>query len=264
MVLARLNVLVKEFVKIVGRQRNLPEAVVDDAGGKIFTFGSYRLGVHEAGADIDTLCVVPRFVQRDDFFTTFYEMLKSRPDVTELKGVPEAYVPVIKMEVDAIPIDLLFARLNLPSIPEDLTLSSDQLLKNLDDKDVRSLNGSRVTDEILRLVPSVPTFRSTLRCIKLWAKSNHLVSHLLFHVRVERAVYGNVMGFPGGVAWAMMTARVCQLYPNATPSLMVNKFFKILSQWNWPSPILLKKIEDGSLSLRVWNPRVSIVLCFVV
>lgn len=30
--------------------------------------------------------------------------------------------------------------------------------------------GSRVTDEILRLVPNIPTFRNTLRCIKLWAK----------------------------------------------------------------------------------------------
>jgi len=77
--------------------------------------------------------------------------------------------------------------------------------------------GSRVTDEILRLVPHVENFRLTLRCIKLWAKS--------------RAIYSNVMGFLGGVAWAMMVARLCQLYPNATPSALVERFFHIMYKW---------------------------------
>lgn len=50
-------------------------------------------------------------------------------------------------------------------------LKDDMLLKNLDQKCVRSLNGCRVTDEILRLVPNIENFRLALRTIKLWAKS---------------------------------------------------------------------------------------------
>lgn len=38
-----------EFVKHVSKTKNLPQPVVEKAGGKIFTFGSYRLGVYGPG-----------------------------------------------------------------------------------------------------------------------------------------------------------------------------------------------------------------------
>ena len=61
----------------------MSEAAASAAGGKIFTFGSYRLGVHGPGSDIDTLCVVPKHVSREDFFDVFEAMLKETPGVTE-------------------------------------------------------------------------------------------------------------------------------------------------------------------------------------
>lgn len=39
---------------------------------------------------------------------------------------------------------------------------------------IRYSVGSRVTDEILRLVPNVSVFRDSLRCIKLWAQRSSL------------------------------------------------------------------------------------------
>ena len=68
-------------------------------------------------------------------------------------------------------MDLLFARLALPVIASQLNLLDVNLLKNLDQKCVRSLNGCRVTDAILSLVPKQDSFRLALRAIKLWAKS---------------------------------------------------------------------------------------------
>ena len=41
--------IVVQFVKHVSTLRNLPQSSVDTAGGKIFTFGSYRLGVYGPG-----------------------------------------------------------------------------------------------------------------------------------------------------------------------------------------------------------------------
>lgn len=128
-------------------------------------------------------------------------ILKQVPEITEITTIPDAFVPVIAFHYHAIPIDLIFARLNLPSIPEDLNLLDNNILKNLDERCIRSLNGSRVTDEILRLVPHVANFRTALRCVKVWAQ--------------KRSIYSNILGFLGGVAWAMLVARVCQLYPNA-------------------------------------------------
>lgn len=43
-----------------------------------------------------------------------------------------------------IPIDFTMARLALSTIPEDLDLSDDNLLRNLDERCVRSLNGAYI------------------------------------------------------------------------------------------------------------------------
>ena len=55
-------------------------------------------------SDIDTLCVAPKHVKREDFLEIMYEMLKQRPEVTEITAVAEAYVPVIKMEFSGISV----------------------------------------------------------------------------------------------------------------------------------------------------------------
>lgn len=38
-----------EFVKHVSKKKGLPQPMIDAAGGKIFTYGSYRLGVYGPG-----------------------------------------------------------------------------------------------------------------------------------------------------------------------------------------------------------------------
>ncbi|GLV33739.1 hiiragi [Carabus blaptoides fortunei] len=243
-ILSKLYSLVKQWIKSVSIAKNMPENVAENVGGKIYTFGSYRLGVHHKGADIDALCVAPVHIDRADYFTSFFELLKQQQEVTELRAVEEAFVPVIKMNFDGIEIDMLFARLALKEIPDTMDLRDDNLLKNLDPKCVRSLNGCRVTDEILRLVPNIDNFRLALRAIKLWAK--------------KHGIYSNVMGYLGGVSWAMLVARTCQLYPNAVAATLVHKFFLVFSQWKWPQPVLLKQPDNVGLGFPVWDPRVNI------
>ena len=61
------------------------------------------------------------------------------------KGVPEAYVPIIKTKISGVQIDFLMARLALPQISDDLSLEDDNLLKNLDERCVRSLGGNTLS-----------------------------------------------------------------------------------------------------------------------
>ncbi|KAI9783101.1 MAG: polynucleotide adenylyltransferase [Geoglossum umbratile] len=244
-VLHSLQKITEEFVFQVSQQQGLPEPIARASGGKIFTYGSYRLGVYGPGSDIDTLVVVPKHVSRDEFFDHFPPLLTRRAPagaIEELTPVPDAFVPIIKFKYSGISIDLIFARLAVSQVPADLTLNDNNLLRGVEEKCLRCLNGTRVTDEILQLVPEQKVFRLALRGVKLWAQ--------------RRAIYANVMGFPGGVAWAMLVARICQLYPHATSSVIIGKFFRILGLWSWPQPVLLKPIEDGPLNVRVWNPKI--------
>lgn len=90
-VLGRVAALVKAFVRKVSLAHGFSEAAANAAGGKIFTFGSYRLGVHGPGSDIDTLCVVPKHVSREDFFDVFESMLKETEGVTEVSVGDELF-----------------------------------------------------------------------------------------------------------------------------------------------------------------------------
>lgn len=244
-VLGKLQTLAEKFVKKTCAAKGLSEHVVNNSGGKIFTFGSYRLGAYGPGSDIDTLLVGPTHISREDFFTHVPSMLAElSPPAEEVSPVPDAFVPIIRFKLQTISIDLIFAKIpSTNSVPKDMTLDNKDLLKGCDDANLRGLNGVRLTDELLSLVPQPVVFRMALRAIKLWAKA--------------RAVYGNVIGFPGGIAWAMLVARICQLYPKAISAVVVSKFFTIYIKWPWPQPILLKILEEGSTgSFRVWNPKI--------
>lgn len=172
-ILTRLQSITEEFVKEVGKRKGLAASVINGSGGKVSPYGSYRLGVFGPGSDIDTLIVAPKHVTRDDFFQYFPDILErmsNKGDIEENTPVPDAHVPIMKLEYAGISIDLIFVTLQLSTVPINIDLKDNSLLRGLDEVDLRSINGVRVTDEILALVPQVKSFRQALRAIKLWAQ----------------------------------------------------------------------------------------------
>ncbi|GMQ03523.1 hypothetical protein CsSME_00049296 [Camellia sinensis var. sinensis] len=107
--------------------------MVEDANAIIFTFGSYWLGVHGPGADMDTLCVGP---SHEDFFIILHDMLAEMEEVTELQPVPDAHVPAMKFKYQGISIDLLYASISQLIVPEDLDISDGSVLDNIDEQTV--------------------------------------------------------------------------------------------------------------------------------
>ena len=87
----------------------------------------------------------------------------------------------------------------------DLELLDDNILRNCDIETIRSLNGCRVTEQTLSIVKeNLDEFQTTLLCIKLWSKS--------------RGLHSNVMGYLGGIGWAILTAKVCSDNPHMAPN----------------------------------------------
>lgn len=184
---------------------------------------------------------------------------------------------------------------------QTLDLTNNIHLRGLDESSVRSVNGCRVTDRILQLVPDVAAFRTALRCIKARClrPGPCAAEHQGTHSRTLRAppsarawlpapqaaappsqpaaepcphsppppppaqlwakrrcVYSNVMGFLGGVNWAILVAHICLCYPKACAATILVKFFKMYSMWRWPLPVKLNRVEeDPVLNLTVWDPR---------
>ena len=134
----------------------------------------------------------------------------------------------------------------------------DKYLVGAPEKTVRSLNGTRVADSILRMVPEREPFKLALRLIKMWCKN--------------RGLYSNKLGYLGGVQLAILTARISQLYPRAAASTIVARFFKVLrifadqpNKWGPSVPMRLntagqesKAETQGSeweeLDRQIWQP----------
>ena len=112
--------------------------------------------------------------------------------IEEMTPVPDAHVPIIGLEYMGISIDLIFARLMLSSVTKETSLKDNNVLRGIDEVDLRSVNGTRVTDEILSLVPQTKTFRLALRAIKHWAQRTYLRDFLFsgnFLTFVQREEY---------------------------------------------------------------------------
>uniref|UniRef100_K3WVK2 Poly(A) polymerase n=1 Tax=Globisporangium ultimum (strain ATCC 200006 / CBS 805.95 / DAOM BR144) TaxID=431595 RepID=K3WVK2_GLOUD len=205
--------------------------------------GSWHLKVGLSESDLDIATLLPNFVTSKSFFGSLYEYLRATPCVTKIVAMNKAAVPVLAFQLNGVRIDLLFARYTQDVVPKNLPIHSGQVLVGMDAVSIRSLSVPRVASLILELVPNGCAFRSCLRIVRLWAK--------------RRGLYSNKAGFLGGISWTILVAFVCQMFPKATISSVIHRFFTILSTWSWPTPVLISKPYESSeiASCAQWNPQ---------
>jgi poly(A) polymerase len=252
----------------------------------LIPFGSYRLGVHSTTSDLDLLTLAPPYVNRSDFFSSLVKLFQEDERCLQVHPIPTAYTPVIKFVLDCscgdegqkkmLQIDLVFARVadatklleyqrlkvarkqqgnewNTQSPVEYLLDDSD--LQDLDEAGVRSLNGARVSQMLLESVQDVAKFQMVLCAVKQWA--------------VARGVYSNVLGFLGGINWAILVAWVCKHHPNECVSRTLQIFFATFAKWNWNTPVMLTDMvadtppitnvsqQTRAVKLPAWNPQTN-------
>ncbi len=207
------------------------------------TFGSYRLGISSPNSDIDVLCIGPKIIKRNRFFLGFIPLLQSCNKITKLHFLENAFVPLITILYDGIEIDLIYAFIDVEWIPLHLNLLDNKILKNLDEVNIRCLNGSRVTDILFDLIPNKDKFRRMVIFLKYWAK--------------QRCIHSNTLGFLSGIGINILCARVCQIFPNATIAYLVHKFFHLFGKlWIWPTPVFLQEIiYNDNPEIHVWDPK---------
>ncbi|KAI9123098.1 hypothetical protein K1719_005987 [Acacia pycnantha] len=222
----KLKQVVSSWIKKVAQIHGLPKHQISVTSATILTYGSYGLGVHSPESDIDALCVAPFFASMaEDFFVYLHDMLRKRPEVSDIHCIKGAKVPLMRFKFDGISIDLPYARLKVLYVPEHVDILNPFFLRSIDGTSWKSLSGVRANKHILQLVPNVENFQSVLRFLKLWAK--------------RRGVYGTLFGYLGGVHLAVLAAFICQRHPDASLNALIMQFFQTFAFWPWPEPVMV-------------------------
>ena len=203
------------------------------------------------GTDLDLLCLVPLPISREAHFfglqparsTSLAARLKVHPSVRGLVPVPPpAFVPCLKFVFAGIPVDLTFCALptevlSSPDFDPERPHGSAQAALAADPPSARSLAAVHTTCHIRDAVPCAAVFGKLYVAVRLWA--------------VRRGVHGKHLGFPCGVSWAVLCARVCQLSPaDRSVSSLLRQFFDTYADWAWPSPVQL--LATGGAADEQW------------
>jgi hypothetical protein len=167
--------------------------------------GSLKLGVLSPSSDLDVLVI--GHAQRQAFFAQLakvpcpplpafssafaergLQVLQAR-GAREIRSVPDALVPVVKMKLCDEYVDVQYSCMQapLPASFDPATLS-DTDLKRLDPKCLFSLNSLLEADLILRVCGDRRAFRTALHFIKTWAQRRYAycqnrknLDHFFFH-----------------------------------------------------------------------------------
>mmetsp|Transcript_24197 Transcript_24197/g.51588 ORF Transcript_24197/g.51588 Transcript_24197/m.51588 type:complete len:540 (-) Transcript_24197:33-1652(-) len=189
-------------------------------GTTLLSMGSYQLGVLLPTEEVDVLFTAPLSLQLADLTAAFQTELERRgiaKNFTTIGNDGLLSAPGLRCEIGTTMVKVIISQ-NIPALPPPR--APEAIVQNM--AGVYSREGAEL---ILASVPNQSLFRNLLRFVRHWAK--------------KRGVYGSFLGFPGGMAWAICCAKVCQSSPGIELSQLAGRFFRTMSRWDWRQPLSL-------------------------
>lgn len=203
-------------------------------GGELLPVGAYGFGNLSDGDTVDVVYLAPLQLHLARIMPVLSQNLKRRLGVKMLSpGGTDGLLcsPSMTFYVRGLRVKLILSQ-QIPDLPQPHASSV-----------VRATCGTLArwaVGKVLCSVPDQTQFLFLLRLIRCWAK--------------QRGIYGKVFGFIGGMAWAICSARVCQMHQFSDVSRLALAFFRVMSSWDWRRPIGLQdeqELSDGAAASAV-------------
>ncbi|MCP2731753.1 poly(A) polymerase [Limnofasciculus baicalensis] len=160
----------------------------------LYQMGSARLGVESTQSDLDLICIINTPLAGENFLKEVQERLEGLCDRAQL--VKSAIVPVLRMEIEGVNVDLLSAQ-TLANYDKITPLSgaARPFFDNISWAGVVGcLEVDLMMDIVSKYIP-LELFQDLVRAVRAWAKA--------------RQIHGNSWGFLGNFSWALLTAWSC-------------------------------------------------------
>jgi len=237
--------------------------------------GSGRIGVQSSHSDLDLICIIPVPLTGETFLKQVQNRLAGLCDRSQL--VKSARVPVLRMEIEGVAVDLLSATtLGQSQIIEPLSEAARPFFDPVSwSAAVGILEADLIVDTVSQHL-SWDLFTNLLRAVRTWAKA--------------RQIHGNAWGFLGNFSWALLTAWTSIQCGDITPDsprlfhsqendgfvgavspcppcprddklldILLAHFFQILSQHDWTQPIALTEAgkQYPVRKSREWFPIIT-------
>lgn len=194
--------------------------------------GSAYLGIVTPQSDIDIVCIIPKDVERVFFLSKLQDILSLF--ATSVRLVEDAQVPILKLVINGVAIDILVAQ--SPILP--VVFSLPALLRqqsNFDTLSWQILSGILEATYILKTIQeviSIEQFRLYVRVVRAWAKARGLV--------------GNGWGYLGSYSWTILVANALLAYLKHEKPLSLENFmtffFKMYAQHDWKEVVALTQV----------------------
>ncbi|KAF7635929.1 PAP_central domain-containing protein, partial [Meloidogyne graminicola] len=138
---------------------------------------------------------------------------------------------MLEFKINEIDVDLIYAQIPFQNIPKNFDILNNEIIsKNKEKRSIYGLAYLRSLLKIVEITQNKDLFVSLMRILKIWLKN--------------RLIYSNIAGYLSGASLAVMSAKICQIYPNATLTFALKQFFIIYRLWGWPQPLLIQKLDD--------------------